>query len=202
MQAARLTPAYERRADAYALATLAPLNTDTPCTKGHSMYTKTLVTFSAISLFVGGCARVDIRPAKDGQFDNPDVPGLRCYMPVPYLMVTVTKTVDAEKKETVNYSAQIISLPDVEHPLIADIKPGWGSVEGSLTIDDKGILTTVGANIDSQIDEAITAVAGLATALKANRTDGKPAEPTIILYRIKSSGGKISIGDPIKFPPA
>src|SRR4051812_12753266 len=103
-------------------------------------------TFIFALISASGCAHVEVRPIKRSALNDPAVTGVRCYMPQPYLLVKITK-----KDNVPELVTELISLPDLEHPLVAEVKPGWGSVNGTITLNEKGILTALGATIDSKI---------------------------------------------------
>jgi hypothetical protein len=147
-------------------------------------------------LIAAGCAQVDVRPvANISDLYDHQIPGVRCYMPQTYLQVTVTADKDGNKQ----YAANVVSLPDLEHPLIADVKPGWGTVNGTITLNDRGILTSIGSQLDSKIPETISAIAGLATAAKP-LIPVSGGKPSIYLLKVDMKDGKLVIGDPIPLP--
>jgi hypothetical protein len=160
-----------------------------------------------------GCATVEIKPITTGQADDPTINGARFFQPSPYLLVTATQ-VDpnstpqpggdaaapgappapdkpAPAKAAVPTSTmQIIWLPNMTKPYVINVKPGWGTVNGSFTLDNGWNLTSVGSQLDSKIPETITAVSGLLTAAAgtAGGAAVHPALKTLIppgLYRIE-----------------
>jgi len=155
-------------------------------------------TFIFAVLSACGCAHVEVRPIKRSAINDSAVTGVRCYMPQPYLLVKITK-----KDNVPEIVTELISLPDLEHPLVAEVKPGWGSVNGSITLNDKGILTALGATIDSKIPESLGAVSGLLTAAKAfipTATAPAKTEIEVYLIRLDIKGGQIVPGPAVLVP--
>jgi len=73
------------------------------------------------------------------------------------------------------FLSQIIWLPDHSRSYAVKIKPGWGTVEGSVKLQNGWMLDTLGAKTDSKIPETMTAVAGLikeSAALADQRPQG------------------------------
>ena len=64
--------------------------------------------------------------------------GLKYYTAKPYLLIGPTGNKDAPVK------AEIISLPDLEHPTYAIYHPGWGSHNFSLAVASNGSLSSYG----------------------------------------------------------
>ena len=81
--------------------------------------------------------------------------GLKYYTAKPYLLIAPTGNKDAPLK------AEIISLPDLEHPTYAIYHPGWGQHIFSLAGSSNGILSSYGQTADSKIPETITALGSL-----------------------------------------
>ncbi len=103
--------------------------------------------------------------------------GLKYYTAKPYLLVGPTGNKDAP------FKAEIISLPDLEHPTYAIFHPGWGQHQFSLAVASNGNLSSYGQTADSKIPETIAAVgslmsggSALATAVKTLVTPPKPQD--------------------------
>jgi hypothetical protein len=121
------------------------------------------------SLLLVSCANVTFHP--EANRNSPDLnkqTGLKYYTAKPYLLVGPTGNKDAPLK------AEIISLPDLEHPTYAIYHPGWGQHIFSLAVSSNGSLSSYGQTADSKIPETIAAVGSLmsgggtlATALKS-----------------------------------
>ena len=84
-----------------------------------------------------GCAGVTITSAQGK--------GLIAYAPEPYLLVTPAGT-------------QVLWFPNYQKPLLVNIHPGFGSVNGSVTLTNGWMLTGLGVQADSKIPETITAL--------------------------------------------
>lgn len=84
--------------------------------------------------------------------------GLKYYTAKPYLLIGPTGNKDAPVK------AEIISLPDLEHPTYAIYHPGWGSHNFSLAVASNGTLSSYGQTADSKGPETITALTGALTS--------------------------------------
>jgi hypothetical protein len=87
--------------------------------------------------------------------------GLKYYTAKPYLLVGPTGNKDAP------YKAEIISLPDSEHPTYAIYHPGWGQHIFSLAVSSNGSLSSYGQTADSKIPETIAAVGSLMSGVGA-----------------------------------
>lgn len=124
---------------------------------------------------LSGCAQVKVTHVADGD----DSDGVHFYEPRPYLLVGV-QTVKDDKGEHTQYTSQIIWLPDHSRRYKVEIKPGWGTVDGSAKLSNGWMLTELGAKSDSKIPETLNAIAGLVTAAVGKALEH--SEPG--LYRI------------------
>ena len=133
-------------------------------------------TRTAVCLFLAlassGCASLE--------FDAKTKPGLTYFEPVPYLAVTTT----TDCKMT----AAVLVLPGDKKML--SFHSGYGSADLSASVAN-GMLQAVGQKTDTKIPETITAVAGLATAVKgvAAAEPGKPdcsKSAYVVLYPIRN----------------
>lgn len=104
---------------------------------------------------------VTVTHVKDGEVS----PGIHFYEPRPYLLVTKTEGKDATDKLTSTFTSQIIWLPDHSRRFKVEIKSGWGTVNGSVKLQNGWMLDTLGAQMDSKIPETIAAAGGLLTAV-------------------------------------
>src|SRR5258705_4732278 len=75
--------------------------------------------------------------------------GLKYYTAKPYLLVGPTGNKDAP------YKAEIISLPDLEHPTYAVYHPGWGQHIFSLAVSSTGSLSSYVQTADTKIPDTI-----------------------------------------------
>jgi hypothetical protein len=123
------------------------------------------------AFLLASCANVTFHPSvPDGTGTAPNLSkqtGLKYYTAKPYLLIAPTGNKDAPLK------AEIISLPDLEHPTYAIYHPGWGQHIFSLAVASNGNLSSYGQTADSKIPETITALGSLmggagslATAIK------------------------------------
>jgi nitrogen fixation protein len=166
--------------------------------------------------FLVGCANVDIKPISTDKVNDSSISGARFYRPWPYLLVTVNQVdpnaagggagkapaagasapgtpaaTQSAASSTPTSSMQIIWLPKMNEPFVIDVKPGWGTVNGTFTLDNGWNLSSVGSQLDSKIPETLTAVSGLVTAAVGAGAAATPgataASPALIppgLYRI------------------
>jgi hypothetical protein len=113
------------------------------------------------ALLLASCANVTFHPGvPDGTpgGTTPDLSrqtGLKYYTAKPYLLIGPTGNKDAPLK------AEIISLPDLEHPTYAIYHPGWGQHIFSLAVSSNGNLSSYGQTADSKIPETIAALGSL-----------------------------------------
>lgn len=107
-----------------------------------------LLTVSVILL--AGCATVKVY--SDAGLKNET--GLRFYTLRPYLLVEY----QAEKDNTVKTS--VIYLPDLSDPQFMVMKPGIGSSELKMTLNN-GALESYGVATDSQLPESMAAFADI-----------------------------------------
>ena len=137
------------------------------------------------ALLPASCANVTFHPGvPDGTPGGtaPDLSkqtGLKYYTAKPYLLVGPTGNKDAPLK------AEIISLPDLEHPTYAIYHPGWGQHIFSLAVSSNGTLSSYGQTADSKIPETIAAVGSLmgsagsvVAGLKSQTSSALPSETT------------------------
>jgi hypothetical protein len=139
---------------------------------------KTSVPALLSAFLLASCANVTFHPSvPDGTGTAPDLSkqtGLKYYTAKPYLLIAPTGNKDAPLK------AEIISLPDLEHPTYAIYHPGWGQHIFSLAVSSNGSLSSYGQTADSKIPETIAAVGSLmsgASVLKAAFARSNPNEP-------------------------
>ena len=97
----------------------------------------------------------------------------------------------------------IVYLPDLQNPVYAKLRSGYGSANLSLAFQS-GMLTSVGQTTDTKIPETITALAGMATAaggfLKLAPPAPKTEKPDFTLYEIDNSSGT-TILKKVEFQP-
>ncbi len=125
------------------------------------------------ALALSGCARLEFYTKPN--LEGPET-GVKFYYSKPYLLVartpvpakaatpaTPTTPAMPATPATTQVQVSIQYLPDLENPVYAKLKPGYGSTNLSLAFQN-GILTSVGQNTDTKIPETITALTGMATA--------------------------------------
>ena len=120
------------------------------------------------ALALSGCARLEFYATPNLQ--GPET-GVKFYYSKPYLLVARTPvpekpatTTSPATPATTQVQVSIQYLPDLENPVYAKMKPGYGSANLTLAFQN-GVLTSVGQNTDTKIPETITALTGLAKAL-------------------------------------
>ncbi|WP_299214667.1 aldolase/citrate lyase family protein [uncultured Dokdonia sp.] len=84
--------------------------------------------------------------------------GLKFYHSKPYLLVEKSPQKDIKIKSTIIY------LPDLENPTYAEIKPGFGSSDLKLDLEN-GVLKSYGFTSDNKIPETVGALAGSLTSV-------------------------------------
>jgi hypothetical protein len=127
-----------------------------------------LIWVGALLLAVSltGCTpRVRVRSSP-----GPSDTGIRYYRPKPYLLVQPAGRVVREgRTSTTTPSDEFVSLtlqylPDFSEEYAIDVRPGLGSAEVSIGLEDGWNLISVNQSLDSQVDERIEATAELADA--------------------------------------
>jgi hypothetical protein len=132
-----------------------------------------------------GCAEVQITHVSDKDADNDS--DIHFYEPRPYLLISAAVKPDAAGKSQPDVTTQIIWLPDHTRRYKVKIKPGWGTVDGSVKLVNGWMLDSLGSKMDSKIPETITAVSGLikeSAALSALSGDAQKDSQKAGLYRI------------------
>lgn len=168
------------------------------------------VTIALLALLVScaylltGCSSVKVTHVDDSDTSA----GVHFYEPRPYLLVTKTEAKDASGNLTNGFMNQIIWLPDHSRRYKVEVKSGWGSVNGSVKLQNGWMLDTLGAQTDSKIPETIAAVGGLLAAVPkvVPEVQGVPPPPrpalTEGLYLIKIDGsGEVSFKRTGQLPP-
>lgn len=108
-----------------------------------------------IIVMTTSCAKIEISATKD--FSDDKRQGIKYYNAKPYLMVEYNPAKDVAMKSSIIY------LPDLENPQYVRVRPGFGSADLQLTLEN-GILVSYGGVIDSKIPETISAGSELITA--------------------------------------
>jgi hypothetical protein len=109
-----------------------------------------LLSIVALTLILSGCATVKFYSDKELKTES----GIEFYSPKPYLVVERNPAKDVSMKMTIVY------LPDFSNPKYAKIKPGIGTSDLKLSLEN-GIITSYGITSDSKIPETLTAISGL-----------------------------------------
>ncbi len=109
------------------------------------------IAFLALGLvMLSGCATVRV-------YSDPDLKketGIRFYTIKPYLLVEY----QAEKDNTVRTS--VVYLPDLSSPQFMKIRPGIGSSELKMTLNNSS-LESYGVAVDSKLPESMAAFADI-----------------------------------------
>lgn len=91
--------------------------------------------------------------------------GIKMYSAKPYLLVVHTKKAPEKAAEdSLTTQVSIIYLPDLRHPTYVKQKPGIGTSDLKITLQN-GILTSYGLTTDTKIPDIITATTGLVSGL-------------------------------------
>lgn len=179
-----------------------------------------LVLYLMSALFLTGCGS-SITVKKLGDKDT----GIPYYLSKPYLLITrglsatvykpkITET-NTEKPDgtktttivteqapvtsnvdTVDYSMQIVYLPDLRDKYGITINPGSGTSETKVTLENGWKLTSLDAITDTKLEETITATAGLVSAItpiftiqsEADEVAKVPPEYSISIYEMVWDG--------------
>lgn len=137
---------------------------------------KTKIPTLLSAFLLASCANVTFHPEAPNEktADLSRQTGLKYYTAKPYLLIGPTGNKDAPMK------AEIISLPDLEHPTYAIYHPGWGSHNFSLAVSSAGILSSYGQTVDSKGPETIAALSGLISSAATMTSAVKaPAAATV-----------------------
>lgn len=133
-------------------------------TKKMTFLAKWTMTLLCSACLISGCAEVQVKHVDDK--DTSD--GVHFCQPRPYLLVSnQPQKNDKGDVQSNAFSSQIIWLPDYSRCYVVKIKPGWGTVDGSVKLQNGWMLDTLGSKMDSKSTETITALTGLvSTAAK------------------------------------
>ena len=115
---------------------------------------KAMVAVSCCAFLAAGCSAVRVTHVDDQDKSE----GVHFYEPRPYLLVT---QMGNDENTLTN---QIIWLPDHSQRYKVTFESGWGSVNGSVKLQNGWMLDTLGAQTDSKIPETISAFSGLVAA--------------------------------------
>jgi hypothetical protein len=137
-------------------------------------YLLTAILAGALS----GCGSLKFYP--DPAMKQDEV-GLKGYYPKPYVLVAR----DGTSKVT---SVTLVYLPDLEHPVYAQARSGYGSSNLTLSFTN-GVITNFGQQTDSKVPETLTALGGLDTAIA---TAAKTRAETAVLQKQSGDFGKYS----------
>lgn len=131
----------------------------------------TMVMCAILSAVCGCLPRVSVRPNP-----GPCTPGIRYYRPKPYLFISPAGekvVVEGSKTTTEGVSDKYVQiqlewLPDFAEEYALNIRTGLGTNHTKVILEDGWKLTSVDANMDSQTDENIKAVAELISKIPVN----------------------------------
>ena len=124
-----------------------------------------VLVWTATIMSVGCNPKIRIRQ-NPGRHDT----GIRYYRPKPHLLIEpADNVVTQDKKTTSTTSDEFVKisleyLPDFTEEYSIDVRPGLGSANVSVTLEEGWNLTQINQEIDSQFDDNIEAVAELAKA--------------------------------------
>ena len=131
----------------------------------QNRWIRLVLVLTATIMSVGCNPKVRVRQ-NPGRHDT----GIRYYRPKPYLLIEPAESVvTQDKKTTFTPSDEFVKisleyLPDFTEEYSIDVRPGLGSANVSLTLDEGWNLTQINQVLDSQFDENVKAVAELAEA--------------------------------------
>ena len=143
---------------------------------------RVVLVVASLAIGLTGCSSLKFYP--DSAMKRDEV-GLKAYYPKPYILVAR----DGTAKVT---SVSVVYLPDLEHPVYARARSGYGSANLTLAFTN-GIITSFGQQTDTKIPETLTALGGLGTSIA---TAGKTWAETAALEKHAGDFGKYS--DPLK----
>lgn len=131
--------------------------------KGYSMrriaFIRGIVFLASVLCFCG-CAQVQVKrlAANDTATE-----GVRFYAPQPYLLVTIMgdPTIETVSKSSASqFQSQIIWLPKMNEQYVVNVKPGLGTADGSIKLENGWMLSELGSSIDSKGPETMAAISG------------------------------------------
>ncbi len=136
-------------------------------TKRIAFMTKWAITLLCSAYLISGCAEVQVKHVD--YKDTSD--GVRFCEPRPYLLVSyqpqkvnAPQQKDKEDVQSNVLSSQIVWLPNYTRCYMVKVKPGWGTVDGSVKLQNGWMLDTLGSKMDSKGPETLTAITGMVTA--------------------------------------
>jgi hypothetical protein len=158
------------------------------------------------ALALSGCARLEFYTKPN--LEGPET-GVKFYYSKPYLLVARTPVPAKPATQgspatpaTTQVQVSIQYLPDLQNPVYAKLRSGYGSANLSLAFQNS-MLTSVGQNTDTKIPETIAAATGMATAatgLRKAAAERLPSAPTaqgekpdFTLYEIVFDKGTICL---------
>jgi hypothetical protein len=145
---------------------------------------KIFFAINATLIFLSGCASVEIaRITKD----NPYKEGIRFYRPHPYLLIT-------KAKQAENLECKIVYLPNTNEEYVVRVKPGFGSAEAKVTLEDGWNLTQFGETRESKSAEMAAALTSSLSGLKEflKITQGEELYPGFYAFVFDEKTGLIS----------
>jgi hypothetical protein len=148
-----------------------------------------IIVVTAVAFCMRGWSSVTVTPATD---TNDTSDGVHFYEPRPYLLVTKAEGQDVNGKPKSDFVSQIVWLPNPKRRYKVEVKSGWGTVNGSVKLQNGWMLDTLGAQMDSKIPETISAVGGLMTAAIAKGTGQGSAKVVLYLINVEAEG-KVSL---------
>lgn len=131
--------------------------------------TKWTITLVCSAFLISGCAEVQVKHVDDQDASD----GVHFYEPRPYLLVSNQQKQDDKGNVQNQFSSQIIWLPDHSRRYVVKIKPGWGTVDGSVKLQDGWMLDALGSKMDSKGPETVNAMTGL-VSVAAKAADQVP----------------------------
>ncbi len=143
----------------------------------------------AAFVLLNGCASVEITKITK---DNPYKEGIRFYRPYPYLLIT-------KAKQPENLECKIVYLPNMSEEYVVRVKPGLGSADAKLTLQDGWSLTQFGETRESNSAEMITALTSSLPGLKEflKMTQEEELSPGLYAFAFDEKTGLVTGVKPV-----
>jgi hypothetical protein len=89
----------------------------------------------------------------------------------------------------------------MDEEYVFNVEPGWGTVDGSIKLQNGWMLTDLGSKLDSKGPETITAITGLLKEAAAAAAETPKGYVPPGLYRLKFKDGYVSGMEPVSLFP-
>lgn len=120
--------------------------------------------------------------------------GIRYYRPKPYLLITPAteespgpgRNALARRASDEAVNLELRYLPDFTEEYALDVRPGLGSANVSIELEDGWNLVSLNQELDSQFDENLSSVADVIKAIPTP-SSGTPSESATERFTVRSS---------------